>query len=233
MPSFGKAYAGSEAYKDSELPQIDILIITHDHYDHLDKKTISRLSAKTKVVYTPLGVGKYVKKWSGNTLQVNELDWWETAEIDENVTLTALPARHFSGRGLKRWKTQWASYALKAHGCHLYIGGDSGYDTFFKSIGETHGPFDMAMLNIGQYNNFWPLIHMTPEEAVQASLDLNARALLPVHWGKFTLANHSWNEPIVRTERHAALKNLMITTPMIGEPVVIGEELPNKVWWNL
>jgi L-ascorbate metabolism protein UlaG (beta-lactamase superfamily) len=146
------------------------------------------------------------------------------------MTLTAAPARHFSGRGIKRGGSLWASFILNIYGFTIYIGGDSGYDSHFKTIGDKYGPFDIAILECGQYNESWPYIHMFPEETVQASIDLKAKALLPVHWGKFTLAYHPWNEPVQRITK--AAEGVIVTTPRIGEPVVINKHYPNEVWWD-
>jgi len=160
------------------------------------------------------------------------MDWWQTAELSDGMNLTAAPARHFSGRGIKRFKTLWSSFILKTKSHNLYLGGDSGYDTHFKDIGKKYGPFDITILESGQYNSAWPFIHMMPEETVQAAADLGARLLLPVHWGKFTLALHVWNEPVKRVLEKAKQLNIKVTTPLIGEPVVLGEPYPGKRWWE-
>jgi L-ascorbate metabolism protein UlaG (beta-lactamase superfamily) len=156
------------------------------------------------------------------------------------VTLMAAPARHFSGRGFKRGGTLWSSFVLKGRGHSLYLGGDSGYEQHFREIGERCGPFELAILECGQYGKNWPYIHMMPEQTVQAALDLRAAALMPVHWGKFTLALHSWNEPIRRLVAAAnaagvgaAEKGLSLATPMIGQPVVIGGPYPDACWWDI
>ena len=225
-----KAFAGTDIYTPGDLPPIDLLILTHNHYDHLDTRTVTLLDTKTNAYCTPLGVGaSFPKLYVRNT---TELDWWETERITKDIEITATPARHFSGRGLKRGGSLWCSFALSMFGYTLYIGGDSGYDEHFKEIGKKFGGFDLAILECGQYNTSWPFIHMMPEETVQASMDLKAKWLLPVHWGKFALANHPWNEPVVRVVKKAAELNINITTPMIGEPVVINESYPVKAWWN-
>jgi L-ascorbate metabolism protein UlaG (beta-lactamase superfamily) len=146
--------------------------------------------------------------------------------------LICTPARHFSGRGIRNNKTLWASFILKTGGYNIFIGGDSGYDRSFKNIGDAYGPFDIAMLECGQYDLQWPEIHMMPEETIQASIDLQAKVLLPVHWGKFTLALHPWKDPIQRALKHAEKLNVKVTTPVIGEPIVLGERFPNSRWWE-
>ena len=161
------------------------------------------------------------------------MDWWQSEKLDENIQLTATPARHFSGRGLKRGQTLWSSFILKTSINNLFLGGDSGYDYHFKEIGNKYGPFDMAILESGQYNSMWPLIHMMPEETVQAAIDLKAKKLLPVHWGKFRLAMHPWNEPIKRILSKANELNLQVLTPRIGELIVIDDDFKSIRWWEL
>ncbi|HSC37462.1 MAG TPA: MBL fold metallo-hydrolase [Chitinophagaceae bacterium] len=227
-----KAFAGADVYKPADMPAIDALILTHNHYDHLDTGAIAQLKDKIAGYYAPLGVGQLLEgRYSGGR-PVTELDWWETAELAPGIRITATPARHFSGRGLKRGGTLWTSYVLNIYGYKIFLGGDSGYDTHFKQIGDTYGPFDMALLECGQYNESWPYIHMMPEQTVQAAMDLKAKVLFPVHWAKFTLANHAWNEPIKRVTARAKELNVPIVTPMIGEPVVIDNYRPVKPWWG-
>jgi L-ascorbate metabolism protein UlaG (beta-lactamase superfamily) len=221
-----KAFPGADAFKVSDLPPIDILIITHNHYDHLDKKTLAQL--KPKAVYTALGVSGDLPFASS---LITEMDWWDTAS-NGDVKLTATPARHFSGRGLKRGGSLWASFVLELPGFKIYVGGDSGYDSHFKTIGEKFGPFDIVILETGQYNPDWPMIHMSPEEAVQAALELKGKVLLPVHWGKFSLALHPWDEPVIRAVAGARDK-VKITTPRIGEPVILNVSYPADHWWEL
>ncbi|NSL90734.1 MBL fold metallo-hydrolase [Chitinophaga sp. Mgbs1] len=228
-----KAFPGADVYAPADFPAIDMLIITHNHYDHLDRKTIARLLPQTKAVYTGLGVGKDLQGCGLQSKLITELDWWETVEVSDEIILTATPARHFSGRGLKRGGSLWASFVLQLYGYTLFLGGDSGYDTHFKAIGDEYGPFDLAILECGQYNLDWPFIHMQPEETVQAALDLDAKVLLPVHWAKFTLASHPWNEPPTRVTAIAAERGLAVTTPLIGEQVIVGESYPQHHWWNL
>ena len=227
-----KAYPGSNVYTVADLPQIDVLIQTHDHYDHLDYLTISELKSKIKKYCVPLGVGAHLEYWGIHKNDITELDWWEQTTIATGIQLTAAPARHFSGRGIKRGKTLWASYILKTGSYSIYLGGDSGYDTHFKTIGSTYGPFDLAILECGQYNRNWPHIHMMPEETAQAAVDLQAKLLLPVHWCKFTLSIHTWNEPIKRVVAKAADVHMPVTTPMIGQPVFL-DNFPAEKWWDV
>ena len=227
-----KAFPGANAYTPADMPEIDLMIITHNHYDHLDKKTLSLLKPHTKIIYTSLGVGKDLQSCLMRGNNITEMDWWETQEVAKDIRLTATPARHFSGRGFKRGGSLWSSFVLQIFGYQLFLGGDSGYDTHFKAIGDKYGPFDLVILECGQYNDNWPFIHMKPEDTVQAAIDLQAKVLLPVHWAKFTLANHPWNEPAIRVTASAAQRGLAITTPRIGEPVIVGEHYPQDHWWN-
>lgn len=229
---FGKSFPGTNEYSAADMPPIDLLIMSHDHYDHLDYRTITQLIPKVKKFYTALGVGAHLERWGVPSDQIVEFDWWEGGPIAPGISLTATPARHFSGRSLARGKTLWASYVLNLPGYTLFLGGDSGYDTHFRAIGDKYGPFDLAILECGQYNQDWPTIHMFPEEVVTAAQDLRAIVVLPVHWGKFALAHHAWNEPIQRLTKRAAEQHLTVTTPKIGESVVMGSAYPRTAWWN-
>ena len=232
LPFMLKAFPGSNDYSVADMPTIDFLILTHDHYDHLDFLTITRLKDKIKRIYCSLGISSHLRYWGIDPAIIRELDWWDESILDEQLRLVAAPARHFSGRGLRRMRTLWSSFVLKSASHSIYIGGDSGYDTHFKTIGEKFGPFDIAILEAGQYNAMWPLIHMMPEETVQAAIDLNAKTLLPVHWGKFTLAMHAWNEPVKRVLAKANEMDLHVLTPKIGEILMVGKENKNSNWWE-
>lgn len=228
----GKSFKGTDVYDVDDLPEIDLLIITHDHYDHLDYETILKLKSKVKKIVTSLGVGEHLEFWGYDKNDLVELDWWESAFIRNDINITATPARHFSGRTMKRAQTLWSSFVLSLHGYNIFIGGDSGYSNQFKIIGDKFGPFDIAMLDGAQYNDLWTLIHMTPEQTLQAAQDLKAKTLLPVHWGKFAMAYHAWDEPIKRLTTAAQHLNLEIATPEIGEPYTIGVHRRFSTWWN-
>jgi len=231
--AFVQAFKGANTYQVEDMPEIDMLFLSHDHYDHLDYETILKIAPKVKKFYVSLGVGAHLEHWGISTDKIVEFAWWENAKITDDIEVIATPARHFSGRGFTRGKSLWSSFVLKIHGYKLFMGGDSGYDTHFKEIGEKYGPFDIAMLENGQYNLLWHQIHTLPEETYLAAKDLKTKVLMPVHWAKFPLANHSWNEPIKRLKAVAAAdKDLKLTTPMIGEPVVIDSLYPNKIWWE-
>jgi L-ascorbate metabolism protein UlaG (beta-lactamase superfamily) len=263
---FAKAFPGTEVYGVGEMPEVDVLLLTHDHYDHLDYTTVKRLAPGVRWVCTSLGVGAHLESWGVMKEKIVELDWGESwcfgdgsrvgeggvGDAASGLTLMAAPARHFSGRGFKRGGTLWSSFVLKGRGHSLYLGGDSGYEEHFKEIGERYGPFELAILECGQYGKNWPYIHMMPEQTVQAALELRAAALMPVHWGKFTLALHSWDEPVRRLvnafdsaasagSAGAAASGgsaagggngLQLTTPLIGEPVKVGGPYPDERWWE-
>ncbi len=233
VPIFGKSFIGSEAYKPVDFPELDLLVLTHDHYDHLDYKTLLQFKDKVKHIVTSLGVGAHLEYWGFPPAQITELDWWQSAEINPEVTLTATPARHFSGRGVVRAKTLWSSFVLDIHGYRIFLGGDSGYGKHFKEIGKQFGSFDLALLECGQYNPYWPYIHMQPEEVPQAARDLNAAMLMPVHWAKFVLAYHEWNDPVKRVVAAAANMEQAISTPMIGGVYAIGQPAISEAWWEL
>ncbi|MEP7277294.1 MAG: MBL fold metallo-hydrolase [Bacteroidota bacterium] len=228
-----KAYPGADTYIADDMPDIDLLVQTHDHYDHLDYTSVCSLLPRVKKIVTTLGTGAHFEYWGYNKTDITELDWWETCTPLPGIKLTAAPSRHFSGRRFAHGKTLWASFILKTAEHTLFIGGDSGYDTHFEAIGAAYGPFDIAILECGQYNAHWPYIHMMPEETVQAAIDLRAKLLLPVHWAKFTLSLHPWNEPIQRVVKKGAECGQAITTPRIGEPVIIGGAWPATSWWDL
>lgn len=229
---FAKAFKGSNEYGVSDFGDIDILILTHDHYDHLDYPTIKAIAPKVKHICTSLGVGSHLEYWGVPSEKITELDWWEEATFLDIIKLTAVPARHFSGRSLKRAQTLWSSFAMQLHDTQIYVGADSGYSPHFKTIGEKFGGFDFALLECGQYGKNWPYIHMTPEQTLEAANDINTKVLMPVHWGKFTLALHPWNEPINRLMAVKDSFTGQITTPRIGEPITLNQDYPNTKWWD-
>lgn len=226
-----KNFEGTDIVKPEDFPELDVVLITHDHYDHLDYPTILKLKDKTKLFITAIGVGAHLEYWDIPSEKIIELSWGEEAFPLPNFKFTATPARHFTGRRFKRNQTLWSSFVLETANCKLFLGGDSGYDTHFKEIGDQYGPFDLAILECGQYNAYWPYIHMFPEETVKATQDLQAKVLLPVHWGKFTLAMHSWDDSVNRVVMQAKLDRVQITTPMLGERILLAEHYPNTTWW--
>ncbi|HEY0177224.1 MAG TPA: MBL fold metallo-hydrolase [Pedobacter sp.] len=225
-----KNFEGTDFIRPEDLPELDVLLITHDHYDHLDYQSILKLKGKVKQFVTSVGAGEHLERWGIPAGQITELAWGEQA-IVSGLEFTAVPARHFTGRGFKRNQTLWSAFVLRTAQYKLFLGGDSGYDTHFKEIGEQYGPFEMAILECGQYNKLWPDIHMFPEQTVQAAKDLKAKVLMPVHWGKFSLALHDWNEPIFRVTKSAAEQHQQITTPLLGQTVILGDNYPDNKWW--
>ncbi len=233
LPNGRKAFKGTQRFSPADMPAIDLLLITHDHWDHLDYKTIMELKPKIGQIITGLGVGAHFARWGFPASMITELDWGQGCEPVKGVSIEALPARHFSGRGLKRNTSLWTSFALKISGSRLYLGGDSGYDTHFKKIGKDFGPFDLAVLENGQYNRHWKFLHMMPHETLQAARDLRAKALLPVHNSKFNLANHPWDEPLQRINHLNKNSALRILTPMIGEKVDLKDPKQQfSQWWK-
>jgi len=227
-----KAFDGTTPYTINDLPAIDYIILTHDHYDHLDYRFIKAMGNKPQAYITALGVGSHLRSWGITGEKITELDWWQSFQLDDSIQLHAAPARHFSGRGLTRDTTLWCSFVFMADGYNIFIGGDSGYEKHFKEIGDRFGPFDLAILECGQYHHYWPYIHMMPEENVQAALDLRAALLLPVHWGKFKLSMHPWDEPVERLLKEAGKQNVRVITPMIGEAFSLNEADKTTPWWR-
>lgn len=227
-----KSFAGTDVYTVDDLPPIDFLFISHDHYDHLDYRTIVSLQSKVGKVICGLGTGAHLEYWGYGKGQLLEEDWNTELELADRFKVAITPARHFSGRGFKRNGTLWVSFVLQSPSFTIYLGGDSGYDSHFKAIGEKYGPFDLAILECGQYDKSWKYIHMMPEEVLMAAQDLKAAALMPVHWGKFQLANHAWNDPILRISLSCEQANFPVFTPMIGEVVNLNDSLASTAWWK-
>lgn len=215
----------------NELPVVDIILISHDHYDHLDKKTVKFFRKKKAHFIVPTGVSKHLRKWGIPLERITEVAWDES--FDKNgLTFTAAPAQHFSGRTpFDRNETLWAAWIVQSQNQKIYYSGDSGYGPHFKQTGEKHGPFDYAFIENGQYNVRWPDVHMQPEESLQALIDLEAHTMIPVHWGMFDLSLHHWSEPIIRTHKIAKAWGLSLITPRLGE-VVTRDHQPDSPWWE-
>ncbi len=231
--SFGpKRFPGKLPIEIEELPQIDALILSHDHYDHLDYESILKLKDKVQHYYLPLGNGAHFERWGIAETTITELNWWESAQLD-SVEFVCLPSRHYSGRGLfDRREKLWSSWAIFSPTRKIYFSGDSGYGPHFKEIGEKYGAFDLALMECGQYNENWAQVHMMPEESAQAAVDLKADLTMPIHWGAFSLALHSWSEPVERITQKAKALNIRLVTPKIGEPIILDVEEPNSLWWK-
>jgi L-ascorbate metabolism protein UlaG (beta-lactamase superfamily) len=227
-----RSFKGSDAYTPADMPAIDYLFITHDHWDHLDYDTIMQLKPKIKTIITGLGVGQHLEHWGFDKGMIVEKDWNQEIFLPDDFKVYTAPARHFSGRGLKRNSSLWMSFIFQTPTMKIYIGGDSGYDSHFREVGNKFGPFDLVILENGQYGKNWKYIHMLPEEVVQAAEDLKAKVLLPVHWSKFALSVHAWDEPMIRLVEEARRKNVPVVHPMIGEPLYLDQTIAWTEWWN-
>lgn len=217
-----------------QLPNIDAVLISHDHYDHLDYGSIQLLKNKVGIFYTPLGVGTHLMAWGIEEKRIIELDWWQEQEF-EGLKFACTPAQHFSGRGLtNRSSTLWCSWVIQSETESIFFSGDSGYGPHFKEIGNQYGPFDFAMLECGQYNEMWSEIHMFPEETVQAGIDVKAKKIMPIHWGAFKLAMHNWAEPVERIIKKANSENVNLIVPKIGEIILLDSNTTTKTsnWWE-
>lgn len=233
IPGSGKAFAGTDVVMAEALPPIDYLFISHDHYDHMDYKTLKALQPRVGKIIVGLGVGEHLEYWGYRDDQIIEKDWWDQVDLGNGFKVTVTPARHFSGRSIWSANTLWASYVLETPSRKLYLGGDSGYDSHFKEIGDKLGPFDLAILENGQYDLSWKHIHMMPEEVVQAAKDLQAAKLLPVHSSKFVLANHAWYEPLERISKEALQQQQALITPLIGEVIDLDHaQTGPSYWWK-
>ncbi|OAM26405.1 multidrug transporter [Eikenella longinqua] len=229
VPFTGKPFAMSHVPTVGELPDIDAVLISHDHYDHLDYQAIREINAKAKRFIVPLGVKAHLQRWGIPDSKITEIDWEEQTRVGR-VAVTYVPARHFSGRTFERNKTLWGGYVVKSPELSIYFSADSGYGKHFANIIAQHGPFDFAMIENGAYDPAWALIHETPEEAASAVADIGAPLVMPIHWGKFDLANHHWKDPIERFTRAAAERNLQVATSRIGQMFQIGKP-PQEKWW--
>ncbi|GHT92642.1 MBL fold metallo-hydrolase [Alphaproteobacteria bacterium] len=230
---FPEAFEGTNLYQAKDMPEIDYLVITHDHWDHLDYDTVLKLKTKTKKVVCGLGVGAHLEYWGFSKDQIIEMDWNENVFPDADFAIHCLPAHHFSGRGFVRNKSLWTSFLIKTKTFSVYIGGDSGYGSHYADIGNRFGPIDLVLLNSGQNDKNWQYIHMGADEVIRASRDLQAKMLLPVHICKICLAHHAWNEPLIELSHLIMGENFSLLTPVIGEKIRL--RLPNQAtskWWK-
>lgn len=214
-----------------QLP-IDAVVISHDHYDHLDYPTIQALARTGTKFLVPLGVGSHLEHWGIEESRIEELDWWDEVKIGP-ITFVATPAQHFSGRTLSdRDKTLWSSWAILGPEHRIFYSGDTGYFEAFKEIGERLGPFDVSLMAIGAYDDRWAFVHFTPEEALQAHKDVRARKFVPVHWGTFNLAFHGWTEPAERTLQSARQDQIEVWTPRPGQSLSPPVDIATGRWWD-
>lgn len=216
----------------ADLPPVQVVAISHDHYDHLDKHAVKLLNDKVEHFVVPLRVGALLKKWGVAESKITELDWWQSETIS-GVEFSLAPTQHFSGRGLTdKNSTLWGSWAIKGKQANIFFSGDSGYFSGFKEIGEKYGPFDLTMIETGAYNDLWSDIHMFPAQSIQAHLDVKGKAMMPIHNSTFDLALHDWQEPLEQVSAISAEQNVQLVTPIIGEKVMITEPKPTSLWWR-
>jgi L-ascorbate metabolism protein UlaG (beta-lactamase superfamily) len=243
-PMFGKVAAplamlGANRFNETfpleieKLPKIDAVIFSHDHYDHLDYESVLKIKDKTNHFYVPLGVGTHLEAWDVSANSITELDWWEDTQLD-GLKFVCTPAQHFSGRKMNNGQsTLWSSWVIQSQTENIYFSGDSGYADHFKEIGEKYGPFDLALMECGQYNQMWSDIHMMPEETAQAGIDVQAKKIIPIHWAGFKLALHAWTDPIERVTKKANELNLEVITPKIGEQIIVKDSANTYThWWK-
>ncbi|WP_321340226.1 MBL fold metallo-hydrolase [Breoghania sp.] len=228
-----KVFDGANPYTVEDMPEIDVLLITHSHWDHLDYDTIKALEPKVGRAITALGVGSYLTYWGYPQDKVHDVDWNDAVDLGAGLSVHALPARHYTRRLMETAQTLWVAFAFISEDARLFFSGDSGYGPHFAEIGKRFGGFDLAALDSGQYNRKWAFIHMNPEEAAQAALDLDAKNLMPAHIGKFSISNHAWDEPFRRISAASVDKPYNLLTPMIGEPLRL-DAMPEafSAWWE-
>ncbi|WP_233809403.1 MBL fold metallo-hydrolase [Paraburkholderia sp. HP33-1] len=216
----------------ADLPPLHGVILSHDHYDHLDRETVITLAQRTEVFLTPLGVGDRLIEWGIDAAKVRQFDWWEGTEV-EGIQFTATPAQHFSGRSLFDGnRTLWASWVIVDDDLRVFFSGDTGYFDGFSTIGERLGPFDVTLVETGAYDAMWPYVHMQPEETVQAHIDLRGRWLVPIHNGTFDLAMHRWQEPFERVTGLALARGVALSTPRMGERLDLNAVHRGERWWR-
>ena len=228
-----KAFRGTNPYKATDFPDIDCLIISHDHWDHLDFPTVTALKTTIKNVVCPVGVDAHFLRWGFSSAQLHPLDWGDCFPISDSLKIYALEARHYSGRTLDQNKSFWAGFLLRSPQYRIFFSGDSGYSPHFKDISKRFGPIDLVLLDSGQYNDRWRYIHMNPDESLQAAKDLRAQNLLPAHIGKFCISTHPWYEPFERLSLNADKAGINLVTPQIGQPIELVKHLPKQAaWWR-
>ena len=233
FPGSNVAFPGTSPYTAEDMPSIDVLLVTHDHWDHLDYPSARALLPKVEQVVAGLGVGAFFDRWGYPADRIHEADWNDVLELVPGLRIHVRPARHYSGRMLTRNKTLWVAFALEASQRRLFFSGDSGYGPHFREIGERFGGFDLVALDMGQYDKRWAHIHMFPEQAAQAADDLRAKAVLPAHIGRFSIAAHDWDEPFKQLEKASRGKPYRLHIPRIGEAVPLaGQTQRLDAWWE-
>ncbi len=220
-------------FKIDDIDTIDAVLLTHDHYDHLDYSSIKAIKERVQHFYCPLGMQAHLQRWGVSESKITCLDWHDSVQL-QNLQLILTPSHHYTGRSLNdRFESLWGGWVLKGSQDNLYISGDGGYGPHFRAIGAQYGPFDLAMIECGQYCKYWLNNHLFPEQTAQVGLDVGAKVLMPIHWGAFTLAFHAWDAPVERLITRASAFNLPICTPLIGQVVdVSSKQFPQKKWWR-
>jgi len=221
-------------FKMKELPKIDFILISHDHYDHLDMKTIKFFKKNKNTSFiVPLGVGSHLTKWGVPNSRIIEMDWWDTKTI-KGVKFICTPAQHFSGRKgfIETQKSLWASWVVKSGNRSFYFSGDSGYSKHYKQIGDKYGPMEVVFMDSGQYNTRWKEVHNMPDEVIKGFVDLKGENLIPIHWGMFTLAMHNWFDPPVEIKKRAKDQNISLITPIIGQVINMKKMTSTESWWE-
>ncbi|RMP42518.1 hypothetical protein ALO95_200403 [Pseudomonas syringae pv. antirrhini] len=233
IPYVNEAFEGASPYSSDDLPDIDLLLISHDHYDHLDYPTIKSLRPKIHAVVAGLGVGAHFRAWGYDTSQIHEVDWYEEVGMGGGLAVSATPARHFSGRGLEFNKSLWVGFVLTTSRHRLFFSGDTGYGPHIAEIARRYGPFDWVALDTGQYDPRWANVHMNPEQAALAAEELHTRVFIPEHVGRFSLAPHDWDDPFKRVSAASAGKDYVLFTPLIGQLIHLDRSPPpNSPWWE-
>ena len=221
-------------FKLKELPKIDFILISHDHYDHLDMKTIKFFNKNKNISFVvPLGVGSHLKKWGVPDSRIIEMDWWDS-KIIKDIKFICTPAQHFSGRKgfIETQKSLWASWVVKSGNRSFYFSGDSGYSKHYKQIGDKYGPMEVVFMDSGQYNTRWKEVHNMPDEVIKGFVDLKGENLIPIHWGMFTLAMHNWFDPPVEIKKRAKDQNISLITPVIGQVINMKKMTSTESWWE-
>lgn len=231
-PASTKRFSENTLQLIDDFPTIDLMLISHDHYDHLDYDSIQKLKAKTKQYYVALGVKRHLVSWGVAADQITEFDWWEESAFSD-IKITLTPTRHFSGRGLTdRVKSLWGGWAFRNEQENIWFSGDGGYGSHFKEVGQRLGPFDFAFMECGQYNEDWHDIHLFPDESVQAALDAGVKKAMPVHWAGFSLSyQHTWQEPAEDFGEQANSHQLGVVFPRLGELFTVANA-SSKQWWQ-
>jgi L-ascorbate metabolism protein UlaG (beta-lactamase superfamily) len=233
LPGIARAFDGTSIYTAQDMPEIDVVLITHDHYDHLDYASMKSLKPKTGLVITGVGNGAHLRLWGYPPEKIREVNWNDSLELGDGVQVHALPAQHYSGRFMERNQSLWVSFALETAERRLYFSGDTGFGPHFAQIAQRFKRFDFVTLDSGQYNEKWADIHMTPEEASRAAGILNADSLLTGHSGRFSLARHAWDEPFERALTASKGKSYRLLTPLIGEPIQLqNPDQAFTLWWK-